>query len=293
MARVEHFAFGFDHPEDLAFAADGALWSGGELGQVYRLEPGAEVPTEIARHGGETRGIAFDADGSAIVCNHVLSAVYRVWPDGRTEELLCVAGGRRIVTPNYAAFGRDGTLFVSDSWRFPEPDGFVYRWPPGGGEPSIFHSGPFAYPNGLAVDAAGEWLYVIETGRDAIVRIPLAEEEGPIEPFAEGLARMPDGMAFDAEGGLWVATFAGDAIYRVDSDGSVETVAHDDRAITLNRPANVAFGGDGFDRLFVANLGGTFISVLDAGVAGLPLWGGLRGYGRAGAVTAPAPSKAA
>jgi len=90
---------------------------------------------------------------------------------------------------------------------------------------------------------------------------------------------MPDGMAFDTEGGLWVAAFAGDAIYRVEPSGSVTTIAYDDRAITLNRPANVAFGGDNFDRLFIANLGANFISVLDAGVAGLPLWGGLHGFG--------------
>lgn len=281
MLSVRHHAFGFDHPEDLAFDSAGALWCGGELGQVYRLDPGAEAPVEVARHGGETRGIAFDADGTAVVCNHLLSAVYRVWPNGRSEELPVVAGGRRIETPNHAAFGRDGSLFVSDSWRFPEADGFIYRWPAGGGEPQIFHSGPFGYPNGLAVDATAEWLYVIETAHDAIVRVPIGVPEGPIEPVAGGLERMPDGMAFDVEGGLWVATFAGDAICRVGPDGSVETIAHDDRAITLNRPANVAFGGDSFDRLFIANLGGNFISVLDAGVAGLPLWGGLRGYGSA------------
>jgi gluconolactonase len=279
MLSVHPYAFGFDHPEDLAFDSAGALWTGGELGQVYRLEPGAEAPIEVVRHGGETRGIAFDSDGSAIVCNHALSTIYRVWPDGRSEEIPCVAAGRRIQTPNYAAFGRDGSLFVSDSWRFPEPDGYVYRWPPGGGEPEIFHSGPFGYPNGLAVDAAGDWLYIIETAHDAIVRVPADRAEGSIERVADGLSRMPDGMAFDVDGGLWVATFAGDAIYRVDRDWSVELVAHDDRAITLNRPANVAFGGEAFDRLFIANLGSNFISVLDAGVAGQPLWGGLRGTG--------------
>jgi sugar lactone lactonase YvrE len=87
---------------------------------------------------------------------------------------------------------------------------------------------------------------------------------------------MPDGMAFDQDGGLWVATFAGDAIYRVDSGGQVELTVHDDRGITLNRPTNVAFGGRGFDELYVANLGGTFISVIEAGVVGQPLHGGLR-----------------
>jgi gluconolactonase len=279
MFSVGSFASGFDHPEDLAFDRAGALWCGGELGQVYRLEPGAEAPVEITRHGGETRGIAFDADGSAIVCNHVLSTVFRVWADGRSDEIPCVAAGRRIQVPNHAAFGCDGSLFVSDSCRFPEPDGYIYRWPPGGGEPEIFHSGPFGYPNGLAVDAEGDWLYIIETAHDGVVRIPLDTPEGPIGQVAGGLSRMPDGMAFDVDGGLWVATFAGDAIYRIDRSGSVELVAHDDRAITLNRPANVAFGGDAFGQLFIANLGSNFISVLDAGIAGQPLWGGLHGYG--------------
>jgi sugar lactone lactonase YvrE len=90
---------------------------------------------------------------------------------------------------------------------------------------------------------------------------------------------MPDGIAFDVDGCLWSASFADDAIYRIDRRGAVELVAHDDRALALNRPANVAFGGPGFDRLFVANLGGTFVSVLDAGVRGQPLWGGLNGFG--------------
>ena len=88
-------------------------------------------------------------------------------------------------------------------------------------------------------------------------------------------------MAFDSDGGLWVATFAGDAIYRVEPAGTVELVAYDDRALTLNRPANVAFGGEGFDRLFIANLGSNLISVLDAGITGQRLWGGLRGVGPA------------
>jgi gluconolactonase len=277
MLPVSHFAFGFDHPEDLAFDSGGALWAGGELGQVYRFDPGAERPVEVVRHGGETRGIAFDADGSAIVCNHVLSSVFRVWSDGTSEELPAVAEGRRLDTPNDAVFGPDGSLYVSDSWRFPEPDGFLYRWPPGGGEPEIFHRGPFGYPNGLAVDTDGCWLYVVETAHDAIVRIPLDRPDGPLERVAEGLARMPDGIAFDVEGGLWVATFASDSLYRVDRSGVVELVARDDRAILLNRPANVAFGGESFDRLFVANLGSTFVSVVDVGVPGQPLWGGLRG----------------
>lgn len=278
MTSVRHYAFGFDHPEDLAFDRSGALWTGGELGQVYRLESQEGPLVEVARLGGETRGLAFDAGGDLVICNHLLRKVFRMARDGAISELQTVASDLAIRVPNYAVFGADGSLFVSDSGSYPEADGTIWRWPPGG-EVEIFHRGPFAYPNGLAIDARGEWLYVIETTHDSICRIPLAERNGPVEPVAGGLARMPDGMAFDRDGGLWVATFAGDAVYRVDASGRTELVAHDDRAITLNRPANVAFGGAGFDELYVANLGSTFISVIDAGVEGQPLYGGLRGFG--------------
>ena len=272
MLPVRPHAFGFDHPEDLAFDSAGALWTGGELGQVYRLDPGAEAPVEVVRHGGETRGIAFDSDGRAIVCNHALSTVFRVWPDGRSEELPCVAGGRRIDTPNYAAFGRDGSLFVSDSWRFPEPDGYIYLWPPGGGEPEIFHSGPFGYPNGLAVDAAGDWLYVIETGHDAIVRVPTDRAEGAIERVAGGLSRMPDGMAFDAEGRLYVAHFGAGRVDVFDGNGrEVDRIRVPGREVT-----NIAFGGLGYDELVITECATASIYRVRVGVRGLQLFGGLR-----------------
>jgi gluconolactonase len=273
------YAFGFDHPEDLAFDAAGGLWSGGELGQVYRLDAGESTPVEVARLGGETRGLAFDARGDLLVCNHVLRSVVRIHPaSGEVTQLPVDADGLTIRVPNYAVFGPDGSLYVSDSGSFPEADGTIWRWS-ADDSVEIFHHGPFAYANGLAIDAGNEWLYVVETTTDSVCRVPLAERDGPIEQYAQGLARMPDGIAFDSEGGLWVATFAGDSIYRVDSTRRTELVAYDDRAITLNRPANLAFGGEGFDQLFIANLGSTFVSVLEAGVTGQPLYGGLRGFG--------------
>jgi gluconolactonase len=39
----ETYADGLDHPECLAFDADGWLWAGGEAGQVYRIDPNGRV----------------------------------------------------------------------------------------------------------------------------------------------------------------------------------------------------------------------------------------------------------
>ena len=37
LQEFEIFAEGLDHPEGLAFDAEGNLWAGGELGQVYKI----------------------------------------------------------------------------------------------------------------------------------------------------------------------------------------------------------------------------------------------------------------
>jgi len=41
--EFEIFAEGLDHSEGLAFDADQNLWAGGELGQVYRIDPTGAV----------------------------------------------------------------------------------------------------------------------------------------------------------------------------------------------------------------------------------------------------------
>ena len=59
----------------------------------------------------------------------------------------------------------------------------------------------------------------------------------------------PDGMTVDATGGLWVAHWGGSRIGRFAPDGTL------DRAIAVPAPqiTNMAFAGDGLDRLFVTS----------------------------------------
>ena len=64
---------------------------------------------------------------------------------------------------------------------------------------------------------------------------------------------------------------------RIEPGGAPEILVEDVLAQTLNRPTNCAFGGPTFDRLFVANLGGRLLSVVDVGRPGQPLYGGPAG----------------
>jgi len=268
------FATGLDHPEGVAIAADGTIWAGGEEGQIYSITMDGQV-TELARTGGFSGGLAFDRDGRCYVCNSP-GRLVRVEPDGRWETLADAVDGVPMRTPNFPVFGPDGILYVSESGSWDVADGVIYRFRPGmPGE--VFHAGPFHYTNGLAIDAAGEYLYVVETGRHSVIRLRIDEGAAAVpEPVCErgALEWMPDGLAFDAGGALYVTMYGSDRIYRIEPGGQPEILIEDVLGVTLNRPTNCAFGGPNLDRLFVANLGGRLLSVIDVGRRGQRLYGG-------------------
>jgi len=268
------FASGLDHPEGLAVAPDGAIWAGGEEGQIYVITPDGRV-TEHARTGGFSGGLAFDRDGSCFVCNSP-GRIVRVEQDGRWETFADAVETVPMRTPNFPVFGPDGSLYVSDSGSWDIADGVIYRFTPGS-PGAVFHAGPFQYTNGLAIDAAGEYLYVVESAVHSVIRLRIAEGRAAVpEPVCPrgALEWVPDGLALDAAGALYVTMYASDRIYRIEPGGEPEVLVEDVLGMALNRPTNCAFGGPDFDRLFVANLGGRNLSVIDLGRQGQPLYGG-------------------
>jgi sugar lactone lactonase YvrE len=48
----------------------------------------------------------------------------------------------------------------------------------------------------------GEWLYAIDSAWPRVIRLPL--DGGPPEPVIELERVVPDGLAFDADAGLWI-----------------------------------------------------------------------------------------
>lgn len=268
------FATGLDHPEGIAIAPDGTIWTGGEEGQVYVVAPDGQV-RQHASTGGFSGGLAFDRDGSCIVCNSP-GRILRVHQDGRWEIFADEVAGAPLRVPNFAVFAPDGSLFVSDSGSWEVPNGVIYRFrADGGGE--VFHAGPFHYTNGLAIDARGEYLYVVESARHCVVRLRIAD--GPTGlPEAvcppDSIEWVPDGLALDADGGLYVTAYGSDRIYRLDADATPEILLEDALGMVLNRPTNCAFGGPRCSQLFIANLGGRSLAVVDLDRHGQPLYGG-------------------
>jgi len=274
--RFEVFASGLDHPECVALDSSGNVWAGGEAGQVYRIDPSSAVST-VAALGGFNAGIAFSPlDQSLYVCNTKLG-LFRVETDGRHALFAAEAEGHKLVCPNYPVFDRRGRLYVSDSGKWKQRNGFILRFDADGSGRVI--GGPFGYANGLALSADQRWLFMVESDSDRVYRFELTSDDqlGSGEVYAENVGRLPDGLALDEAGILYVACYASDEIWRISPSREKTLLAWDYHAILLSRPTNLAWGvgnsgGEDADVLYVANLGrDTITRARLPGVRGLRL----------------------
>jgi sugar lactone lactonase YvrE len=114
---------------------------------------------------------------------------------------------------------------------------------------------------------------MVESDTDSVLRYPVRQDAtvGEAEVYATDCGRFPDGLTLDAAGNLYVCCYASDEIWRVSPAREKTLVAWDRWAIRLGSPTNLAFGGENFDELYVANLARTTITRVRLGRPGLRL----------------------
>jgi gluconolactonase len=273
ISEVREFAAGLDHPEGVAVGRDGTVYAGGEAGQVYRISPDGKKVETVASTGGFCLGITLDQKEDIYVCDCGKRALFKVSQSGEVKVFADSAGDRKFVNPNFSVFDSRGYLYFSDSGEWKKANGVVYRVDQLGNV-SLFSAGPFHFANGLALDADERYLYIVESNLDRVVRAEIRTEgtAGPPEVFAEGLFTVPDGLAFDALGNLYVTTYGSSCIYRVTPGREIALVCQDVENELLCLVTNCAFAGPNLGQLIAANLGHTHLSVLDLRIKGQPLW---------------------
>jgi gluconolactonase len=266
--QFETYADGLDHSEDIAFDREGILWAGGELGQIYRIPEKGRVE-EVVNIGGFCLGLAFSSTDELFVCNPKLGCVIRVQKNGDSRLFADSLAGRKLKLPNYGVFDSGGNLYVSDSGDWSKSSGSIVRFDrEGRGE--VFLEGPQPFPNGLALSADERSLFIAQSHTDDVLRVEIRDDgtAGDRDVFAKGIERVPDGLAFDTAGNLYVSCYASDNIYRISPDRAVTLIAYDRDGTTLARPTNIAFGGPGNEYLYVANLGRWHINRVRIGIRG-------------------------
>ena len=205
----------------------------------------------------------------------------------RNGNVELLPGTEQIVLPNGLAFDGRGNLYVTESYSGSSGaygPGGIWRIPARGEaevwvrDPLLTGVGVLGFPvgaNGIAYYHGD--LFVTNTDKGLIVRIPVAEdggagqpavwkslEEVPESPLANSrLPILPDGLALDVHGNLYLTILTRNAVVRIKAEDRVqESIAvlgspGPVPSAPFDTPASLAFGtGAGEqENLFVTNLG--------------------------------------
>lgn len=202
----------------------GTVWMVGYLeGRILKVENGQCVT--VGAQGGAPNGAKFAPDGRFFVADRL---------DG-LQAVDTATGERKTVHSQYvtAQFrGLNDLVFDSmGGYYFTEPYGSdavrklgrVYYVAPGeNSKPELFLDG-IAFPNGVAITADDQRVYVSEYGANQILSAPAKNAKNIFETVAV-FARLqggigPDGLAVDATGNVYAAHFGAGEIAVYDAQG--------------------------------------------------------------------------
>ena len=129
---------------------------------------------------------------------------------------------------------------------------------------------PVTISNGLGWSPDAATMYYIDTPTRTIRRFRYDVETGAIgEPAVldtSAWSGLPDGMAVDADGNLWVAFWGGGAVRCVAPDGALLREV----AVPVSQPTSCTFGGPGLDELLITT---ARVGLSDAELRDQPLAG--------------------
>ena len=123
----------------------------------------------------------------------------------------------------------------------------------------------------MCLSADGHWLYVAESSPPLISRVAINEDgtAGEREVVVHLPRQVPDGLAFDIAGDLYISLYNPNIIYRFTRNGELITLYDDWEQLKLVAPTNIAFGGEDMSTLLIASLCGWSIHTAPMAVPGL------------------------
>jgi gluconolactonase len=202
------------------------------------------------------------------VTDCLLHEILDISPQGMISVYIDRCGDAKFGCPNDLIFDKAGNLYFTDSGSWsPEPEsrsGGVFMIS-GNREVSIVATG-LAFANGIALSEDESELLVAETITKRILRIDLGKKGRP-EVFAQMYGGVgPDGIAFGADGNLYVAHVGKGVVAVVDPNGRIVAELP---AGGMN-PTNLAFKNTS---LFVTEAETGSVQRLDINVRGIPMFG--------------------
>lgn len=258
------------HPEGLAFDIDGNLWCGGERGEIYKIDNEGKSIELIANTGGFSLGMAFDSNHNLYICDHKHQCVFKL--NTLSGEITRFADGDGLLrVPNFPIVDeKRSCLFVSDSYEMGNEGPGIWKFDLQTGKGELWYKEPLNFANGLALSLDGTFLYVAETFAEQVSIIPILEngEAGEKQIYVDQLKALPDGLALDENGHLYICCYEPSQLLKVNDDREVFRLIYDETAHTFCHPTNCAFWKED---MYTTNLGRWHITKFPVGVKGQPL----------------------
>lgn len=245
----------FDHYAESLGYSEGPTWRNGEVlfcsGALLRVDADKKVHKYLEIG---PAGTVLRADGHLLICDNKNKALVDLSPEGKLAIVAEQFETYPLKSLNDLTLDARGNVYWTDPEGSTEktPVGQVFRLRPDGRVDRM--GGGLAFPNGLDVDPASKFLYVIESQSKKILRYDLPPDNellGKPEVFYDLGGSGGDGCAFDAAGNLWVADF-----HRPETKTGRITVLSPEAKVLAYLPvpakvvSNIAFGGKDHDEIY-------------------------------------------
>lgn len=301
---------GLHRPECVLCTANGRTYAADWRGGVTVIEPDGSQWSLMARNGDisvRPNGIALMEDGSFLLTHlgEEDGGVWRLSELGDLSPFAVEVDGVPLPPTNFVYLDQLRRVWITVSTRqVPRAkgyngrvaDGFIVLVDDAG--PRIVADG-LGYTNECVIHPDGRHLFVNETFSRRLTCYDVAADGAlsnrrTVTEFGPGT--FPDGLCFDTEGGVWIASVVSNRLLRLAPDGTLETIIEDNdpehlawvedayQAGTMGRPhlddirstrlrsiSNVAFGDAGLKTGYLGCLLGDTITTFASPVAGYPL----------------------
>jgi gluconolactonase len=266
-AKIDVLARGFNWSE-------GPVWSGGQVlfsdvpeNTVFQWKEGDTAAAVFLKPSGSlsgdgqgSNGLAVDAKGQLILCQHGERRIARLEKDGTFTSLADKFEGKRFNSPNDLVIHSNGAIYFTDPpyglKKDTQPDApyhGVYRLDPDGKVALIIQD--IRWPNGIALSPDEKSLYIAVSDRDdtRVMAYDL-QADGSVQNgrvfFNAQRLKSPerkggcDGLKVDRQGNVWTTGPGGVLI--LSKEGR-----HLGSILTGQATANCAWGGENRDTLYI------------------------------------------
>ena len=216
------------------------IGAGGEIvysdviaGGVWRCTPDGTIAEVVAKRRG-VGGIVAHADGGWVISG---SSLLYVGADGAQRELLrdpLACGYNDIFTTPSGAVLAGELRYRPLAGEPPQPGRLIALEP--GGEVRVLNESVL-WPNGIGLSPDGETVYVSDYARRLVLAVPLGG--GAARELCSVPDGSADGLAVDADGGVWVALGEAGCVARFDAGGTLSERVDVPAAFV----SSISFGG--------------------------------------------------